>query len=378
MKRIILSVLLCAALSVTYAQKMPENSDDRVYCYETSPGRRTVIQIPDIDQYRTFKCDFHLHTVFADAQLSPEGRVREAWHDGLDVIAMTEHVGVHKTKGIKLKDYNLPPKLAQQAAKAYGLIVIKGAEVTRTKPFGHMNMLFLEDCNVFSEHRYLKDANGQYLKSETGTKVSNPETEKADFEAAEKQGAFIIWNHPGWPDKKCTMYDLQKKLIEEHRIHAVELCNHNEWYPKVLDWFDQYHLPMMANSDQHNPTSYDYGMSMRPMTLVFAKEYTEQSIKEAMFAGRMVAFFNQTLAGEATYIEQLIHHSLSVRVLDEKTGRLEVTNNSDIPFKTLYGSHMNPVIFHPHKAILVSIKKGQKINFINCYVGRNTLKVALW
>lgn len=381
MKKLLIIVALAAiALSATGAkkEKMPENSDDRVFLYGAESGIRRTIAIPDIDSYRTFKCDFHLHTFYADAEVSPAGRVYEAWSEGLDVIAMTEHVGTHKTKGVMLKDYNLPPRLAQAEGKKRGMIVIKGVEITRDKPFGHMNALFLTDCGVFQENKYVKDEKGKFVRKEDGFRISTPGGEESDFAEAEKQGAFIIWNHPGWPDKKTTLFHLQDSLIRQHRIHAVEVCNHNEWYPKVLDWFDRFHLPMVANSDQHAPSACEYGRRFRPMTLVFAKEYTEASIREAMFAGRVVAFFDQKLAGDAKLLEQLVHHSLTVKVIDEKKGRIEVTNNSDIEFQTLYGDHMNPVIFYPRSARLVSVKKGKKIEFINCYAGREHLSTNLW
>lgn len=376
------TLILCLTLGMTaisaIAAPPPENSDDRVFCYELKPALRRVISIPDVDGYLTLKCDFHMHTVFADAQVYPVGRVREAWHDGLDVIAMTEHIGVHSTKGIMLKDYNLPYKLAKKEGDKFGLLVIQGAEITRTKPFGHMNALFLTDCNVFHEDRYVKDASGKEIRDKRNKRIPIRETEMLDFEAAEKQGAFIQWNHPGWPDKKCDMFDLHKRLIKEGRIHAVEIFNNKEWYPKVLDWFDEYKLPMTANTDIHNPSSYEYGDSMRPMTLVFAKEYTLESIKEAMFAGRIVAFFDQKLAGDAEWLEKLVRASLKVRVINAEKGVVEITNNSDIEFSTYFTWHMNPVVFYPHKAVRIDLPKGTEVEFANCFTGRKPLKIELW
>ena len=371
---LMMALLSWGALS---AQTQPENSDDRVACYRMMSGVRKVISIPDIDGYKTFKCDFHTHTVYADAHVSPEGRVQEDWYDGLDVMAMTEHVGVHKT-GIDMPDRNVPIVKAKAEGAKFGMIVIPGVEITRAKPFGHMNFLFVKDANVFSEDRYLTDKDGEYLTDELGRKINNDETLQDDIAAALEQDCFIQWNHPGWPDRKCDMYDIHKDMLAKGQIHAVEICNHQEWYPKVLDWFDEYHIPMTANTDQHSPIDYNYGHVIRPMTLVFAKEYTMESIREAMFAGRMVAFWDQTLAGDATWLEQLVHHSLQVRVIDAAKGRIEVTNISDIRFETMYGTHMNPVILYPRSAIIMTVKKGQKIEFLNCYTGRQPLHTNLW
>lgn len=371
---LMMALLSWGALS---AQTQPENSDDRVACYRMMSGVRKVISIPDIDGYKTFKCDFHTHTVYADAHVSPEGRVQEDWYDGLDVMAMTEHVGVHKT-GIDMPDRNVPIVKAKAEGAKFGMIVIPGVEITRAKPFGHMNFLFVKDANVFSEDRYLTDKDGEYLTDDLGRKINNDETLQDDIAAALEQDCFIQWNHPGWPDRKCDMYDIHKDMLAKGQIHAVEICNHQEWYPKVLDWFDEYHIPMTANTDQHSPIDYNYGHVIRPMTLVFAKEYTMESIREAMFAGRMVAFWDQTLAGDATWLEQLVHHSLQVRVIDAAKGRIEVTNISDIRFETMYATHMNPVILYPRSAIIMTVKKGQKIEFLNCYTGRQHLHTNLW
>ena len=377
MKKWSILIGLVAIAAIADAKNPPENSDDRIRCAQIESAVRRVISIPNIGEYMTLKCDFHMHTVFADAQVSPTGRVREAWQDGLDVIAMTEHIAVHKSPGIKLKDYNLPIAQAVKEGKKWGFLVVPAVEITRTKPFGHMNALFIKDPNVFEETRYKVDENGKLIYDEDGNRIPNP-TEMEDFKKAEAQGAFMIWNHPGWPDGKTTLFPLQKQLIKEGRIHAVELFNGMEWYPKVLDWFDEYKLPMMANSDIHETSRFAYGNQIRPMTLVFAKEYTLESLREALFAGRMLAFFESKLAGDSNLISQLIDASLVVKVIDEKKGVLEVTNISDIPFQTLFGDHMNPVVFHPRSAIRVTVPKGTVLEFINCYAGRKCVKKEIW
>ena len=377
MKKWSILIGLVAIATIADAKNPPENSDDRIYCSQIESAVRRVISIPNIGEYMTLKCDFHMHTVFADAQVSPTGRVREAWQDGLDVIAMTEHIAVHKSPGIKLKDYNLPIAQAVKEGSKWGFLVVPAVEITRTKPFGHMNALFIKDPNVFEETRYKVDENGKLIYDNDGNRIPNP-TEMEDFKKAEAQGAFMIWNHPGWPDKKSTLFPLQKQLIKEGRIHAVELFNGMEWYPKVLDWFDEYKLPMMANSDIHETSRFAYGNQIRPMTLVFAKEYTLESLREALFAGRMLALFENKLAGDSNLIGQLIDASLVVKVIDEKKGVLEVTNISDIPFQTLFGDHMNPVVFHPRSAIRVTVPKGTVLEFVNCYAGRKCVKKEIW
>ena len=378
MKRFLTLLPFVAVAIFAYGQQSYKGNDDRTYCHAVECGARRIISIPDIDGYLTLKGDFHMHTVYADADVSPSGRVSEAWHDGLDVIAMTEHVGVHKSEGIRIKDYNLPNKLAIKAGKKYGLLVIPGVEITRSKPFGHINALFIKDCNVFDENRYLVDKDGNLLRDENGKRIPNRATEMKDFEAAEAQGAFMMWNHPGWPDHKSTLYPLHKSLIEQGRIHAVELFNGLELYPRVLDWYDTYKLSMMANSDIHTLSSCRYNRTIRPMTLVFAKERTIESVREAMFAGRMLALYTNKLAGNADLIKQVVQKSLQVRVIEAEKGRIEVTNISDIRFEALFDEPQKFVTFYPRSAVQVKIPQGTELDFINCLAGRKSVKIKLW
>ena len=53
---------------------------------------RNEIRVPDPEGYRTLKCDFHIHTVFSDGLVWPTVRVDEAYREGLDAIALTEHL----------------------------------------------------------------------------------------------------------------------------------------------------------------------------------------------------------------------------------------------------------------------------------------------
>ena len=53
-------------------------------------------QIPDIPGYMTLKCDFHMHKVFSDGKVWPTVRVAEALKEGLDAIALTDHIDKDK------------------------------------------------------------------------------------------------------------------------------------------------------------------------------------------------------------------------------------------------------------------------------------------
>jgi 3',5'-nucleoside bisphosphate phosphatase len=66
---------------------------------------REIIRIPDIEGYQTLKCDFHTHTIFSDGHVSPVLRVNEAWSNGLDAIAITDHIEYHPFKEYVVADH---------------------------------------------------------------------------------------------------------------------------------------------------------------------------------------------------------------------------------------------------------------------------------
>ena len=50
------------------------------------------IDFPDVQGYQTLVVDLHTHSVFSDGHVWPKIRVEEALRDGLDGLAITEHL----------------------------------------------------------------------------------------------------------------------------------------------------------------------------------------------------------------------------------------------------------------------------------------------
>ena len=130
---------------------------------------RKEIILPQVNGYNCYKGDFHIHTSYSDGRVNPDGRVLEAWYDGLDIIAITDHYegtsGLKKAAkvaapqnggtpygyksakelGAAPADFNAIHEEAASAAKRRGfpMLVIKGCEMAREpKEFGHFNCLF--------------------------------------------------------------------------------------------------------------------------------------------------------------------------------------------------------------------------------------------
>jgi hypothetical protein len=265
-----------------------------------------------------------MHTVFSDGNVWPTVRIDEALRDGLDAIAITDHLEYTPKKDFIPVDLNAAWKIGEEYAKESNLILVHGAEITRKMPPGHFNALFITDASLIAKDS-VWDA----------------------FEAAIKQGAFLQWNHPGWksqqPDGIPRMYDIHKRLIENRWLHGIEFYNDTEYYPLVFEMCKQYNLALMGNSDNHGVISEEYPeptYTNRPMTLVLAKERSHDALKEAMFAGRTLVWFRDKLAGKEEYARPFFYQCISVGkpyYKNDESLFFEVTNNSDIPFYLING-----------------------------------------
>ena len=101
MKQTILFILAAfAAISASAQYTCPDvvNKDMLRHTIRTSVKARNEIVIPQVNGYNVYKADFHTHSVYSDGQVTPEWRVNEAWYDGLDIIAITEHIEYRPTE----------------------------------------------------------------------------------------------------------------------------------------------------------------------------------------------------------------------------------------------------------------------------------------
>ncbi len=343
MKRIATIALLLLPLA---AAAQISNDDVHKYDHRNNSQVRNEISIPGFDGYQTLKCDFHIHTVFSDGSVWPDIRIQEAWQEGLDAIAMTDHIEYRPHKNIVVADHNESYNVAKAAADRLGFILIKGAEITRSKPLGHLNAIFITDANKLD--------------------VEDP---LQAIDIAREQGGYIIWNHPGWPDDKSTFYPIHDELVKAGKIDAYEAYNYMESYPLTFDWYAEYGIAPMANTDIHGTVAGDYANDyrwFRPMTLVFAKEKSLEGIREALDARRTLAFFQGTLVGSEEYLAKLVKASLKVRRLT--SGSMEVTNVSDITYEMVHDGRL--YVFPAGKTALVPDFSGELV-VRNCYTGHN-------
>lgn len=321
-------------------------------------GGRTI-QFPDTAEFLSLTCDFHIHTVFSDGEVWPSIRVQEAQRDGLDCIAITEHLEYQPHRAdLPHPDRNRAFDIAAASAGESGLIVIRGSEITRSLPYGHANTVFITDANPL-----LQD-----------------DAEDAYAEAA-SQGGFTFINHPNWTaqrkDGVAQMEPEQLALIEKGQIHGIEVVNDLTYSDEAIELALEHGLAIIGTSDIHGLVDWQYEIAQgghRPITIVLAKERSEASIREALFAGRTVAYYLDSIIGRVEHVLPLLEASLQLSsngyIGDTSVAQITIENRSDAWFTLRNASDFR---FHnraslidvpPHGTVHVEIKTLERMERI--------------
>jgi predicted metal-dependent phosphoesterase TrpH len=290
-----------------------------VIIFHIDAQQRKEINMPNIQGYLTLKCDFHMHTIFSDGEVWPGIRVEEAWRDGLDAIAITDHLNYKWSflkEYINSEDGNAPYNTAKLTADRMGITLIKACEINRGMPPGHFNVLFAKDINQ------LKDSNFFIALSK-----------------AKAQGAFIQWNHPGYSQKiHIQWFEVHDRLFKQGLMQGIEVYNQKVFFPEAVQWANDKKLTITCSSDIHELIDKIVDeKSHRPITLVFAKENSVESMREAMFAGRTAAWFGNQLVGHSEHLIQLFNASVSVidlpMIIENRAKYIEFKNSSDVDYE---------------------------------------------
>lgn len=249
---------------------------------------RAEVAFPAPEGYMILKCDFHMHTIFSDGAVLPQIRVREAWLDGLDAIAITDHVEHQNREGyVNKSNMNVSYELAKPEADKVQLILIRGAEITRELPHGHFNAVGITDANPLNDQDNAKA-----------------------IQLANEQGGFVFWNHP-----PSTWSPVQDEYVSKGWMRGIEVFNGDTYYPHSHRWCIEKKLTILATSDEHGLIAQSHDAvegKRRPMTLVFAKERTEEAILDALRGRRTVAFANGVLVGEAEWAKPLFEAAVEI------------------------------------------------------------------
>lgn len=360
-----LLLLAATALSVTAPAFCQESSDIISLSEFRKTPHRKLIHIPDVGGHQVLKADFHMHTVFSDGYVWPSVRIQEAWQEGLDVMSITEHIEFTPNAEIVNPDPDRMHKSIANTVQSKNLILIKGAEITRNTPPGHFNALFTGELAGYEKGR-------------------GSELDAGAIKRAHDQSAFIFWNHPGWQATSTPgSYEWSPfldSLTDAGSLHGIEVANaqSNGLYKQAIDWALDHNLAVIANSDLHQVSGYDFNFDLpyvhRPMTLLLAKEKSEKGVREALDAGRTIAWASKYLIGREDLLRDLFHACVSVTpslmqtsYTDKETGvttirhYYEIANRSSLYFelKTSSSKVSSHLILPPFSAQTMAAINGQ-------------------
>ena len=279
---------------------------------------------PDIPGYHTLICDFHTHTVFSDGEVWPTVRVKEAKREHLDVLSVTDHIEYQPHRDDLPTKHDRPYEIAKEQLKDYkSLILIKGTEITRDTPPGHYNAIFIDDITSLADHC----AKGEKNTKEKINKLVNIVAQ------ANKQNAFVFWNHHDWQGQdKGSWMDFHTEMANKNHLHGMEVANGRTYYPRAHKWCLENNLTMLGNSDIHAPSiNYLYTADdHRTLTLVFAKERTADSVREALDSARTAVWHENTLIGKDDVLAPLLDELLKFKITGKGNSwiDLEVKNTA--------------------------------------------------
>jgi hypothetical protein len=346
--RIVASILLLTMYSAAFGHGEVRLESDSV---------RTIV-FPDTEERVTVTTDLHTHSVFSDGHVWPSVRVAEAEKDGIDALAITEHLEWQPhIADIPHEDRNRAYEEAVRSSKSLDLTVIAGAEITRTDEVGHINAVFIRDANALvqrpkelaydPEHLVATEADAAALAAELSSDAfdkshsvtidgkqawapfANKETyftlityryaaaqaPEEVLAAANKQGAFAFWNHPDFKSARPELSVFHRAAIEDGMLHGVEIVNGDRYYEHAFTLALKHNLALIGTSDVHGLIAWDYIQKggHRPVTLVFAESNDPESIRAALFERRTVVWWKDSLIGRPRDLDPLLKAMITVK-----------------------------------------------------------------
>lgn len=375
MKQTILAtaVALMASAACVQAQSyvVEPTNPDMLHLTNRIPdqSRREFILPASVGGYLPLKTDLHMHTYYSDGNVSPVTRIREAWLDGLDAVAITEHIEYHPfdddmrrymrlpgaLDGIKdpkerkkaakdskrthTQDHNISLQLAQKAAPNFDILVIPGTEITREpREIGHYNALFTTDNNA----------------------IYNDDPLQA-IRNAKAQGALVMHNHPGWRRSSIQHPEFEVKAYGEGLIDGIEVINGEAFCPGTIDRARDKNLFVASTTDLHDTSAEVYAACglKRDMTIVLASERSLEGIRQGLEQRRTIAFgAGGTICAQPELLKQLFDASVKTERIAK--GRVKLTNPTSLQFN-LQKPGENPVLLAPFSSLILTPDKDGRL-----------------
>jgi hypothetical protein len=191
----------------------------------------------------------------------------------------------------------------------------------------------------------------------------------AGLEAARKQGAIALWNHP-WgqqPDGKSKWQPIQQQLFDRELFNGISVANGSRYEWQLLDWCLDRGMTVYSNTDVHDILNLNYG-EYRNQTIIFAKERSLEGVKQALTEGLTLGYSQGMIFGREELAQQLFEGSVDVNVISSGAKRsfVEITNNSGIRyelslkdadgvFTELHPMRGNRLTLDPHSVVSIPV-----------------------
>lgn len=275
---------------------------------------------PKVGDYLVLRGDFHTHTNLSDGKISPQDRVWESYMYGYDVLALSDH------RTMAAYDYGLP--LADQL----GLTLVHGFE-TGIEGKQHLVVLGADPSyQMRDEHSWARKPGGPraYYQDQIKDIIAH--------------GGMIIYAHPGgewalpgpytYAEGPLGWSDEIQWMVDQGYLHGMESRGHlsADRRDSSYRWAIEHGLTLFDVTDVHEARNFNRG-DQAPMTLVLAKEATEEAVMEALWEGRTLIVRNGTLRGKQEWLVPFMEAVIEVGMVEKEGGvRLQATNKSALAF----------------------------------------------
>jgi len=314
--------------------------------------------------------DLHIHTVFSDGSVWPNIRVDEALREGLDLIALTEHLEYQPhSRDLPHPDRNRSFEIAQGHLGANkNLRVVNGSEITRSMAPGHINAVFIENANALLHKDSL-----------------------SGIVAANKQDAFVFWNHPDWPAQRldgiARLEPFHEYLIKNKLLHGIEVVNEHTFSEEALELALKHKLTILGTSDIHGLIDWTFKIpegGHRPMTFVWAENDSNDAIKKSLKNRKTIVWYKDLLIGEAAHIAPVLLANLTGKSMgyEGKTliANVQLNNLSALPMQLDYLGdysfleHGNLITLPPYSSLTLRIRtRNKEANLLLPFRVRNVM-----
>lgn len=325
-----------------------------------SQTERPTYRFPLVDGYKVMVGDFHIHTTLSDGKANPKERLIEAYYDGYDVIAITDHRTV--------EGYDEMIDLAN----ALGILLIRGIE---TGPQGEEHYVVFgipEDYIARNPH--------SWASTEAESQTSGRIYYRDQLNYIKEVGGLVVYAHPHRGLREPTRWAIEQGILSGIEVFNNSVVGVPRWgamashgtevYPFAFDWARENSLSVFANSDIHQ---FSTGPEGRAKTLFLVKEPTEAGIFDAVRARRTIALIPQPAMLWApaellgSYVHSIVDVSVSHVDLQYYKTCVQLENHGAFPVKARVsangellgeieiGQGQNYTLWHPSKADEVQI-----------------------